>query len=61
MMLMKMQKIMKKIINIRKKVVTIEDQNKTLEYQETTKLDIENIASTTKKIFISIYKVIYDD
>ena len=39
-------------------VVTIEEEEKTLEYQETMNLDIENIASTNQKLWISIYEVI---
>ena len=42
-------------------MVTIEEEKKTLEYQETMNSDIENIAITSQKIWISIYKVIHDD
>ena len=42
-------------------MVTIEDERKTLEYQETMNLDIENIGSTSQKIWRSIYEVIHDD
>ena len=40
---------------------TIEYDNKTLEYKETMNLYIENISSTSKKNWISIYEVIHDD
>ena len=42
-------------------MVTIEDDKKTLEYQETMNSYIENIASTSQKIWRSIYEVIHDD
>ena len=42
-------------------MVTIEEERKTLEYQETMNLDIENIASISQQICISIYEVIHDD
>ena len=32
-----------------------------MEYQETIDLDIENIASTNEKIWVSIYEFIRDD
>ena len=51
----------KRIHKDKEKVVTIEEQRKTLEYQEAMNLDIENIASTSQKICISIYEVIHDD
>ena len=44
----------------KEKVVTIEEEKKTLEYQETMNLDIENIASSSQQIWISIYEVIDD-
>ena len=42
-------------------MVTLDEERNTLEYQEKMNLDIENIASTSKKNWISIYEVIHDD
>ena len=60
MMPMKMQKKMKVFI----KLIffdTIEEDRTTLEYKETMTLDVENIASTSQQIWISMYEVIHDD
>ena len=39
-------------------VVSIEEEQKTLEYQETMKLDVENIANNNNNKWILIYEVI---
>ena len=39
-------------------VVTIEEEENTLEYQETMKLDIENISSKKQSFWRPIYEVI---
>ena len=42
-------------------MVTIEEERNTLEYQGEINLDIEDIAGTSKKIWISIYEAIHDN
>ena len=42
-------------------MVTIEKEMNTSEYQETMNLDIEDIASTSQRIWRSIYEGIHDD
>ena len=40
-------------------IISIEEEHKTLEYQETMKLDVENITKSKKTIWRPIYEVIH--